>query len=272
VQAAFPDRQTPEAEDPDGQRGARQADTFLGRVAEATRVRFPAAAVTEQHGDGCEYLRVTQPLEAGGAELRPVGVIDGPVTQASLSAFAAIHAQFAAADPQVRSELVHGGTPASADLIAVARRLGFRLRTFVDYQGLLDLSPLAEAQRKRIDEDPVYPAMLYVEQRFRVANAVGSGYGDVEPGLVARAIEWLSADGARLIVVLGDFGRGKTSFLRQLTRRLSTELPGVLPVLVELRTLEKAPTLDELLAQHPPTASTSPPHRARRPGSGIRLP
>ncbi|HTQ93623.1 MAG TPA: NACHT domain-containing protein, partial [Streptosporangiaceae bacterium] len=53
-----------------------------------------------------------------------------------------------------------------------------------------------------------------------------------------------------LVVVLGDFGRGKTSFLRQLTRTLPAELPGLLPVLVELRGLEKAPTLDELLSQY----------------------
>ena len=50
--------------------------------------------------------------------------------------------------------------------------------------------------------------------------------------------------------MLGDSGRGKTSLLRQLARTLPDELPGVLPVLVELRSLEKAPTLDELLAQH----------------------
>ena len=50
--------------------------------------------------------------------------------------------------------------------------------------------------------------------------------------------------------MLGDFGRGKTSFLRQLARTLPAELPGLLPILVELRSLEKAPTLDELLSQH----------------------
>ena len=50
---------------------------------------------------------------------------------------------------------------------------------------------------------------------------------------------------------LGTLGRGKTSFLRQLTRVLqSDERPGVTPILVELRHLEKAPTLDELLMQH----------------------
>ncbi|HEX9528137.1 MAG TPA: NACHT domain-containing protein, partial [Streptosporangiaceae bacterium] len=63
-------------------------------------------------------------------------------------------------------------------------------------------------------------------------------------------MDWLGAEDARLVIVLGDFGRGKTSFLRQLTRTLPAELPGLLPILVELRGLEKAPTLDELLSQY----------------------
>lgn len=63
-------------------------------------------------------------------------------------------------------------------------------------------------------------------------------------------IEWLGADGARFVMVLGDFGRGKTFLLRELARTLPQQLAGVMPVLVELRSLEKAPSLDELLAQH----------------------
>ena len=53
------------------------------------------------------------------------------------------------------------------------------------------------------------------------------------------------------MVVLGDFGRGKTSFLRQLTRTLPDELPGgASRSWWNCGSLEKAPTLDELLAQH----------------------
>jgi WD40 repeat protein/3',5'-cyclic AMP phosphodiesterase CpdA len=227
--------------------GSQASDTFLSRAAEATRVRFQGkASVSERTRDGCDYLRVSCPVESGAAEVWPVGVIDGPVTEAGLSAFVEhVHAPFAAADPQVPSELVYAGPAAPAVLVARARRLGVRLRSFIEYQGLLDLGPLAEKQRERLAGDSVYPERLYVEQRFRTADGA-----EVRSGLIDQAVDWLSADGARLIVVLGDFGRGKTSFLRQLTRRLPEELPGVLPILVELRTLEKAPSLDALLAQH----------------------
>ncbi len=226
------------------------ADSFLARVAEATRIRFPEAIVSERTRGACDYLRVSRPLDGGGAEIWPVGVIDGPAAEDGLAAFVAdVHTQFAAADPQVRSELVHAGPAAAADLVARARAEGVRLRSFVDYQGLLDLAPLAERQRDRLAADRIYPARLYVDQRYRIVSG-GGHTAEVRTGLIDRAVQWLDADGARLVVVLGDFGRGKTSFLRQLTRLLPSRLPAVTPILVELRSLEKAPSLDELLAQH----------------------
>ena len=49
-------------------------------------------------------------------------------------------------------------------------------------------------------------------------------------GLLDELIGWLGADGARFVMVLGDFGRGKTFLLRQLVRALPGRLPGLLPV------------------------------------------
>ena len=221
-------------------------EEFIERVAEATRVRWPKATVSERANSG--YIRVCLPMPGGGAEQLPVGVIDGAATDAGLDVFVdRVHALFAAADPSVRSELVYSGPSASGQLVALALRRGVRLRSFVEYQGLLDLRPLVETQAERLGADRIYPARLYVPQRYRIASP---GDDSIRTGLIEQAIMLLSADNARLIIVLGDFGRGKTSFLRQLTRTLPVELPGLLPVLVELRSLEKAPTLDELLAQY----------------------
>ena len=228
-------------------RSVNPQDDFLDRVAQATRVRFASATVTVRPGP-IGYLRVSNPLPGGGAEQWPVGVVNGPVTDVVLATFhTQVHALFASADPSVRSEFVYGGPPAPNQLMALARKHGVRLRSFIEYQGLLDLRPLAERQSERLASDRIYPAQLYVPQRYRI---VGGTNGHVLAGLIEQAITWLSADDARLVMVLGDFGRGKTSFLRQLARTLPSELPSVLPVLVELRGLEKAPTLDELLAQH----------------------
>ena len=225
-----------------------QGSELLERVAEATRVRYPGAAVTVRPEGG--YMRVWRPLPGGGAEPSLIGVVEGEVTQAAVEEYASgVHAQYASAGHSVRSELVYGGTAAPAELVRLARRRSVRLRSFVQYQGLLDFRPLAEAQRERLAADRIYPAQLYVEQRYKVIS--GAAHRDrVRTGLIQAAVDWLSSDVARLIVVLGDFGRGKTSFLRQLTRVLPSELPDVTPVLVELRTLEKGPSLDDLLAQH----------------------
>ena len=221
------------------------ADDFLDRVAEATRVDFPQAVVTLRPEGG--YLRVSKPVHGGGAEQWPVGVTSGPVTAEALDAFLSqVHARFASVDPSVRSEFVYGGPPAPTSSSARARQAGVQLRSFMEYQGLLDLRPLAWRQKEKLDNDQLYPAHLYIPQRYRIVD--GDRDGEIRDGLIERAVAWLVIDSAQFVMVLGDFGRGKTAFLRQLTRILPTELPSLLPVLVELRRLEKAPSLDELLA------------------------
>lgn len=223
--------------------GPPARDSFFERVLEATRVAHPSATVTPLAE--LSYLRVSKPREGGGFEQWPVGVVAEAAPDRLDLFVAGVHSSFAAADPAVPSELVYGGPPAPADLVLAARRKGVRLRSFVEYQGLLDLRPLVARQARRLAEDLVYPAELYVPQRYAVV-----GTSEVREDVLARVVHWLGREAARFVVVLGDFGRGKSFLLRQLTRELPRHLPGVLPVLVELRSLEKAPTLDELLAQH----------------------
>ena len=232
-------------DDPSGRKPTGPREDFIERVAEATTTRFPDATVTIRREPG--YLRVSIPLDGGGAAQWPVGVAESEIDRALIDGFLVTHAQFAAADPSVPSELVYGGSPAGNELIAYARKRGVRLRSFVDYQGLLDLRPLIEKQRERLASDPLYPAGHYISQRYRSQNGQ---WDDIRTGLVEQAVSWLSAESSRFIMVLGDFGRGKTAFLRQLARTIPAELPTVLPILVELRTLEKGPGIDDLLAQH----------------------
>ncbi|WP_433265465.1 trypsin-like peptidase domain-containing protein [Actinosynnema sp. CS-041913] len=218
--------------------------TFFERVHEATMVSHPTATVTPRADES--YLRVSKPREGGGFEQWPVGVAGGPVLAEDVDKFIVnVHSSFAAADPSVPSELVYSGPPAAPDVVLAAQRRGVRLRSFIEYQGLLDLRPLAQRQAQRLATNQVYPAELYVPQRFALVGA-----SEVKDDVLSQVIDWLGQEAARFVMVLGDFGRGKSFLLRQLTRKLPEHLPGLLPVLVELRSLEKAPTLDELLAQH----------------------
>nr|MDT0656478.1 pentapeptide repeat-containing protein [Micromonospora sp. DSM 115978] len=228
---------------------ATDPDSFLGLVLDATRVRHPHATVESRpHGS---YLRVTDPVPDGRGSVRwAVGVLDGAPTVAALDRFTKVHARFAAADPNTGSYLIHpGGEAAEETLVAEARRRGILLRTFVAYQGILDLGPLVTRQAGRLAEDPIYPPSMYLPQRFRSLDA-GRGDEPIRENLAAVVRGWLGADDARLVLVLGDFGRGKTALLRHLALTLPESLPDVSPILVELRTLQKAPTLDELLEQH----------------------
>lgn len=233
-------------EHPDTRADLTPYDDFIDRVREATQVNYPDATITLRPDGG--YLRVSRPLPNGGCEQWPVGIVENLTPPDRLDAFVEnVHSRFAAADPGVRSEVVHSGEPADAELTAALLAQGVRLRSFVDYQGLIDLRPLVARQSERIAQDRRYPAELYVPQRYRQLDA---GPEEVDDGLFERAVTWLSTDDARFVMLLGDFGRGKTFLLRQLARYLQERLPGLLPILVELRGLEKAPTLDEILAQH----------------------
>ena len=102
-------------------------------------------------------------------------------------------------------------------------------------------------QTRRLAADPVYPPTLYVSQRMTRLDAPED---PVVEDALAEVVGWLAGDEARLILVLGDFGRGKTFLLRELARRLPDDLPRVAPVLVELRALEKSHSLDALVAAH----------------------
>jgi WD40 repeat protein len=221
---------------------------FFDLVVEAARARAPKSVITSRREEG--YFRVSLWLPGGGIEPYPVGVAQVLDAEAVDAFIGGVHAEFRAASAQVPSELVYGGPPAPPHLIARARKNGVTLRSFTEYQGLLDLRPLVGRQHERLDADRQYPAELYIDQRYRVTDRANRDEDVVLTGLVEHAVEWLGTSGPRLVMVLGDFGRGKTAFLKQLTRTFPAELPGVLPILVEMRGLEKAPTLDQLLLRY----------------------
>ena len=129
------------------------------------------------------------------------------------------------------------GMSASEELEGKAHARHVRLTSFGEYQGLIDFSAYLQRQTARLEADPIYPPSLYVEQRARVS--IGGQEATSTSDVLATLREMLDSPHPRFALVLGDFGTGKTFLLHELARRMATEQAALVPVLIEMRALEK---------------------------------
>ncbi|MGH3829086.1 MAG: TIR domain-containing protein [Pseudonocardiaceae bacterium] len=150
-------------------------------------------------------------------------------------------------EPGPGSELVYQGSAPPQALREEALRRGVRLRSFLEFQGLLDLSDYLGKQTTRLRTDPLYPPELYVSQRFRELHPSGQAIRD---DLAEELMRLVTSDYARFVLLLGDFGRGKTFVLREVARRIAETTPHLIPMLIELRGLDKAHSVHGLVAAH----------------------
>ncbi|MFC5666562.1 TIR domain-containing protein [Kitasatospora misakiensis] len=221
---------------------ASPQEALLARVAEVCRTRHPGAQIRPVAGTTSQ-LFVTW-AESGLVRQQRVAACVGTPTEEEVEQFVdAVHADGAGLD----AELVHDGPPPSRELRDRARRRGVRLRSFLEFQGLLDLRGHVAAQTERLSTDSQYHPGLYLPQRYRDAERPGA---DEREGLVDELLRLLDSDHGRFVLLLGDFGRGKTFALRELARRLPAELPHLAPLFIELSALDKAHSLDGLVAAH----------------------
>ncbi|MER5355296.1 TIR domain-containing protein [Kitasatospora sp. NPDC002551] len=221
---------------------ATPEEALLARVAEVCRTRHPGAQIRPVAGTAGQ-LFVTW-AEGGLVRQQRVAASVGTPTEEEVERFAeAVHADGATLD----AELVHDGPPPSRELRDRARRRGVRLRSFLEFQGLIDLRGHVAAQTERLATDSQYHPNLYLPQRYRDTERPGAEERD---GLVDELLRLLDSDHGRFVLLLGDFGRGKTFALRELARRLPAELPHLSPLFIELSALDKAHSLDGLVAAH----------------------
>jgi WD40 repeat protein len=227
---------------------------FLSRVERVCRLRVAAdradvRADIERRRIGTpaiEYLEVCA-SERGMTSLYPVGAVAGEITPEALAEFIVrVHDRYRATDPGVWSTLVYGGQPAADALVTQARAQRVDLRSFIEYQGLIDFRAHVRDQTRRLEEDRRYPPALYVPQRmrYRVFDEEHQATSALD-----HITEWLHAPDAQLVLVLGEFGTGKSFLLRELARRLGAE-DGLAPIFIDMRDLDKGRTLDELLGQY----------------------
>jgi WD40 repeat protein/3',5'-cyclic AMP phosphodiesterase CpdA len=223
-------------------RAESTAGLLLDRIAEVCETRHDGAKIRRVSGD-MPHLLVTH---ADGEFIRQwrVGAVAGEPTRADLTAFLQL---IRSGEPEPGSELVYEGAPPPRVLREEALRRGVRLRSFIEFQGLLDLRGYVTEQTARLGGDRLYPPALYVPQRFRELDRPEPA---VRTDLADELLSQIASDHGRFVLVLGDFGRGKTFVLHELARRIPLELPHLIPLLIELRALDKAHTVDGLVAAH----------------------
>ena len=226
---------------------------FLARVSEVCELRHGGegrrVTVQRMREDARhEYLRVSV-AEDDLVRIFPVGVVESGISEQRTRRFceAVFEPYYWSLDRSVRCEIVYGGERASDELIEWAAARSVLLRSFVELQGIIDFRGYVDRQTARLATDVVYPPGLYVSQRM--VHEVGSERLTTDDAL-AELTNWMREPRARFVLVLGDFGVGKTFLLRELARRMPSSIPHLVPVLVELRSLEKAHTLEHLVAQH----------------------
>lgn len=162
----------------------------------------------------------------------------------------AIHQEYQARDRHTMSTLVYTGQPANDEIVFEAKRQGILVRSFIEYQGLLDFRSFLADQSRRLgadreDERSPYSSKLFVPP----AMTLGTGNALRQQANALVALEtWLMGEGQRLVVLLGGFGTGKTFLLRELTYRLANS--SLVPVFIEMRSLEKVKSLPALLGQY----------------------
>ncbi len=220
-------------------------DDFLSRIEAVCRLREGERALIERrHTDsGMSYLSV-QCRDGGIIRDFAVTAAD-EVTDATLDTFLGLLRRYQRLDPGGVSVLVCREPP-PADLVRRAARERVHLVTFLEYQGLIDFHAYVAGQTRKLATDPIYNPRHYVPQRIRYRFADKDHEGDA----IETVTSWLEDIRGRFVLVLGDFGTGKTFLLHELAGFLGEAAGPLTPVLIEMRDLEKGRSLDELVDQH----------------------
>ncbi|HEX4812450.1 MAG TPA: TIR domain-containing protein [Nonomuraea sp.] len=233
---------TGEAAPPPGpkpdERAPSPLELLLDRISEVCEARHERARIRRF----ASHLVVTHP-EDGFVRQTMIGAHAGELSDEVGDAF--VRQAHATGLP---AELVYqSAVPAPRAVRDDLMRKGVRVRSFTEFQGLLDLTGYVTDQTARLTTDRRYPPGLYVPQRYRELDRPGS---QVRHGLTDELMRLLATDHGRFLLLLGDFGHGKTFALRELARRIPAELPHLTPILIELRALDKAHSVDALVAAH----------------------
>jgi len=235
---------------PPGQRDP-EPDDFLAEVGTVCRMRERGRVEIKRRrldGGASDYLAVTV-SDDGLTRTYPLIAFEQGIELDALRAFIAdVVARHRSRDPRTRPLVIHGaGSPPEDAARALMQRHRLHCISFIEHQGLIDFGRYLSEQTGRLETDRIYPPRLYIPQRMDYRIGIDSH--DTDDAL-AQVRQWMEEPTGRFVLILGDFGTGKTFLLRELARRLGDSADAPIPILVEMRELEKGRSLDELIAQH----------------------
>ena len=198
-------------------------DDFLAKIEAICRIKYPEPDVERILGiePELDYFRITRKSD-NISLCHLVGGSERSFNEQIFNHFLEAHQRYQESDPGTVSEFIYGGEPVPEQTInEYYANCRIKLISFIDFQGLIDFRPYLKTQTQQLINDSRYPAKLYVPQRMIYTI----GYDDEQENrdVLNTVRGWLNEPHGRFILVLGDFGTGKTFLLRELARQIATE-------------------------------------------------
>ncbi|MFC6085000.1 metallophosphoesterase [Sphaerisporangium aureirubrum] len=225
---------------------ADQSREFAVQVEQTTRRDLGDEAWIERRTLGdppLHYLITSCP----GRPWCYIGIVDGCLDFATLDDFD--QRVFDPVRPRnVEFILVHRG-PDEPTLRGEALRKGIRVKTWTEYNDLLDASAYRAWLQRELATDRLYPQRLYQSQRYRDIDRWGGTQSEIHDDLFAKVFMELLEEEARFVLILGDAGYGKSFLVRRLAHQmLANDRLGITPIVIYLRDRDKRHTLDEMVS------------------------
>ncbi|MGH3973757.1 MAG: metallophosphoesterase, partial [Pseudonocardiaceae bacterium] len=225
----------------------RRDEDFVSQVEYVTRRDVGVQARIEPRSKGrppLNYLLVVRPAKP----VRCVGVLDQTIDETELDRFDELVFDLLRERGTADFVLVHRGPDIPALRIA-ARNRGIRIKTWNEYNDLLEPSTYAAWLRTKLDSDELYPQSLYLEQRFRDIDRFGKYGSEIRTDLLREIYDGMLAEDGRFVLLLGDAGYGKSFLVRRLAYfMLDNNRVGVTPIVIYLRDRDKRQTIDEMVS------------------------
>jgi hypothetical protein len=222
---------------------------FLAQVALVTRRDLAEPGHSERitvetkRKGGLDYVLAFRPA----APMRCIGIVDGTADPSAIEQFEQQVFSPLRSRGAVDLRVVHHG-PDDPELRAQARQRGIQVKTWTEYNDLLEAGAYRTWLQAELDTDRLYPQQLYQPQRFRGIDRLGRS-GEVRTDLLSQVYDTFLEEDGQFVLILGDAGFGKSFLVRRLAYTLlGNEQTSLTPIVVYLRDRDKRQSLDEMVS------------------------